>query len=282
MGRVNETIQNVNNTLRTLLMLVLVAGAGYGGYVAYDFYNEPQRKLTEKQTELEKTIAELKQSNTDLAARRAEVIELTTELAEKSAQVEKLDVTMRLLKVRRRLGRLTILDQRKKPGSDQLVSRIEFVEVNEEGQPIGEAKQFDILGDMVYIDYLRVTFDDKYIEGVDIDRSTAICLFQRIFGEHQEPAEGYQLDRVGTRPTAYARGNEMSEFEKKIWDDFWLIANDTQKAASLGIHAAHGDAVSIRVQPGKTYEIDLRSVGDISIRPIETNSPKVVPNEPVN
>ena len=122
---------------------------------------------------------------------------------------------------------------------------------------------------MVYVDYLTVTFDDKYIEQSDLDRSTAIALFQRIFGEHQEPIKGQRLDDVGTRPTAYARGTPMSDFEKKIWDDFWLIANDPARARELGIIAIHGDGLSMRVQPGKTYEIDLRATGDMSFRTLE-------------
>jgi hypothetical protein len=201
-------------------------------------------------------------------------------------------VSKALLKVRRRLARLTVLDQHERaasdpaqpppPGTDgesapNLISRIEFVEVNEEGEPIGEAKQFEIVGDMVYIDYQRVSFDDKYIEQSDLDRSTAIALFQRIFGEHQDPAEGFHLDTVGTRPTAYARGTDMSDFERKIWNDFWLIANDSQEAAKLGIHAAHGAAVSMRVQEGKTYGIELRSTGDMTIRPIDNTQPTVQP-----
>jgi hypothetical protein len=84
------------------------------------------------------------------------------------------------------------------------------------------------------------------------------------------------LDTVGTRPTAYARGTEMSDFERKIWNDFWLIANDSRRAAELGIHAAHGNAVSIRVRPNQTYEIDLRSTGEMSIRPAEKQSPPSV------
>ena len=286
MGRVNETLSNVNTSLRTLLMLVLVGGAGYGGYKAYEMYNEPQQQLADKQAELEEARNRLKQANNDLAARQQEISELNTQVAEKNAQIERLEVSKALLKVRNRLARLTVLDQRERTDAEvaaatangnetaptNVVSRIEFVEINEHGDPIGEAKQFEIVGDMVYVDYLRVTFDDKYVEEADLDRGTAICLFQRIFGEHQEAAEGFQLDTVGTRPTAYARGTEMSDFERKIWDDFWLIANDSQKAAELGIHAAHGNAVSIRVQPGKTYEIDLRSTGDISIRPAEPQS----------
>ena len=284
---VNQTISNVNTTLRTSLMLVLVGGAGYGGYKAYEMYNEPQQQLADKQAELEQARGSLQRANADLVARQQEISELNVHLAERAAQIERLEVAMRLLKVRRRLARLTVLDQRERPNAENIetataedngetpskvVSRIEFVEVNENGQPIGEAKQFDIVGDMVYVDYLRVTFDDKYIEESDLDRSTSIALFQRIFGEYQEAADGYQLDTVGTRPTAYARGSEMSDFERKIWNDFWLIANDSQRAAEIGIHAAHGSAVSMRVQPGRTYEIELRSTGDMTIRPVENNA----------
>jgi hypothetical protein len=77
------------------------------------------------------------------------------------------------------------------------------------------------------------------------------------------------LDTVGSRPTAYSRGTEMSEFERKIWNDFWLIANDPSRAAELGIVAAHGTAVGQRVRPGMTYEIELRATGDMTIKPID-------------
>jgi len=260
---VSDTIKTVNSTLRTMLAVVVVGGAGYAGYIGYALYNEPQKQLAEKQQELEKTLGELK-------ARNAEVTELSDKLS-------RLEVAMRLLKVRRRLARLTVLDQHQDIALGMPVSRIEFVELNDEGQPIGQPKQFEIQGDQVYVDYLRVTFDDKYVEQSDLDRATAICLFQRIFGEHQQAAEGFLLDEVGTRPTAYARGTPMSSFEQKIWSDFWLIANDPERAAQMGIYAAHGSAVSMRVKPGAVYELELRSTGDITIRP---DSPPEAPVEP--
>jgi hypothetical protein len=290
MGAVNQTIGNVNTTLRTLLMLVLVGGAGFGGYKAYEFYNEPQQQLATTKAELEQTLTNLQKANESLVAEQHKNVELASQNAEQAAQIERQQIAMQLLKVRRRLARLTVLDQRERTDGGttnvaaesendvptNVVSRIEFVEINDQGDPISEAKQFEIVGDMLYVDYLRVTFDDKYIEESDLDRSTAICLFQRIFGEHQDPADGFHLDTVGTRPTAYARGSDMSEFEKKIWNDFWLIANDSRRAAELGIHAAHGNAVSIRVRPNQTYEIDLRSTGEMSIRPSEKSSPPSV------
>jgi hypothetical protein len=289
MGRVNDTISNVNSAMRNLLLLVLTAGAGYGGYKAYDLYWKPQQLLVDKQAELDKTLGSLKQANDDLAARQKEIADLSVQLKEKIAEVDRLEVAMKLLKVRHRLARLTVLDQREVPslipaapstGTEVSASRpnvmtkIEFVDINDQGQPIGTPKTFDIKGDMIYVDYLTVNFEDKYIEKSDLDRSTSIALFQRLFGEHQEPAKGFQLDTVGTRPTAYARGTQMSDFEKKIWDDFWLIANDNKRAQELGIDAIQGKAVAIRAQPGKSYEIELRSTGDVTIRPIE---PKTQP-----
>jgi hypothetical protein len=288
MGRVNDTISNVNSAMRNLLLLVLIGGAGYGGYKAYDLYNEPQKELKEKQAALDDLQSKFKQANNDLVARQKEIADLGIQLKDKIAEVDRLEVAMKLLRVRHRLARLTVLEQREVPslipatptaGTEigasrpNVMTRIEFVDINDQGQPIGKPKTFDIKGDMIYVDYLTVNFEDKYIEKSDLDRATSIALFQRVFGEHQEPAKGFQLDTVGTRPTAYARGTQTSDFEKKIWDDFWLIANDPKRARELGIDAIQGKAVAIRAQPGKSYEINLRSTGDVTIRPIEPNVP---------
>lgn len=251
-----------------------MAAAGYGGYLGYALYNEPQKALAAKQQELDSALEDLQRTKDNLVAKEEEVAQL-------NERIERIELAMRLLKVRRRLARLTVLDQRDDSEFGMPVSRIEFVEINDEGQPIGEAKEFEIRGDLVYVDYLHVTFDDQYVEDSDLDRSTSICLFQRIFGEHQEAAQGFQLDEVGTRPTAYSRGTEMSDFEKKIWSDFWLIANDPERAAELGIYAAHGSAVYVRVKPGATYELELRSTGNLTIRPVKTSSKVLGPDDDV-
>jgi hypothetical protein len=288
MGRVNDTISNVNSAMRNLLLLVLIGGAGVGGYKAYDLYNKPQIELAEKSRLLAEKNGQLETALKDLSDVKGLNAGLTVKNKDLTDKNERMQVAMKLLKVRHRLARLTVLDQHEVPslipatptsGNEvgatrpDLMTKIEFVDINDQGQPIGTPKTFDIKGDMIYVDYLNVNFQDKYIEKSDLDRATSIALFQRIFGEHQEPAKGFQLDTVGTRPTAYARGTQMSEFEKKIWDDFWLIANDSKRAQDLGIDAIQGKAVAIRAQPGKSYEIELRSTGDMTIRPIESKSP---------
>ena len=64
----------------------------------------------------------------------------------------------------------------------------------------------------------------------------------------------------------------------KIWTDFWLIANDKQRAADLGIRAAHGSPVSMRVRPGMVYQIELRATGDMTITPIDARRAAVNEN----
>ena len=84
-------------------------------------------------------------------------------------------------------------------------------------------------------------------------------LFKRLFGNDQKPDDGYPLDEHGAAPKAYARGGKMSDFERAIFDDFWSIANDKDKAAEKGIKANYGNADYIKVQPGKTYKVELRA-----------------------
>jgi hypothetical protein len=182
--------------------------------------------------------------------------------------VEKLETRIALLKVDHRVAKLTVVEQGPKEEGGPTFSTVEFVELNDEGQPIGDIpRQFLLPGDTVYVDYLVVKFDDKYVEEKDIDRNTSICLFSRIFGDQQKPIDGYALDKVNSQPSAYARGGQMSDFEKSIWDDFWSIANDEAKAKEKGIRAAHGQALSMKVQKGKTYRIQLRASDGLSIVP---------------
>ena len=62
-----------------------------------------------------------------------------------------------------------------------LATKIEFTEIDKEGKQIGAAKQFDIVGDMVYVDFQKVTFDDKFIEEKDMNRSTSLAPVETLF-----------------------------------------------------------------------------------------------------
>lgn len=277
MGRVLETVSTFNSFLRTLLAIAVLGGVAAACWLGYRMLNEDDLTLQERTAELAKAQGEIEQLSASLVERDETISRQTEQIEEQLEQIDKLETAMQLLKVDHRLAQLTVVEQAPDEASGDLYSTIEFVELNDQGRALGEPRRFRVKGDVVYIDYYIVKFDDAYVERADLDRGTSICLFRRIFGEFQEPQEGFVLDKVGSRPEVYARGGAVSEFERQIWDDFWNIAHDPQRARELGIRAAHGEAVSIKVRPESRYRVLLRASGGLSITPAERVEPPLRP-----
>ncbi len=274
MPGVVESISTVNSLIRTLLAVVAAGAVGVASWFGYTTYTsgdqqlkDKERQLVEARNELELKDQVLKQQQDQLVVKDREILDLNEDIKEKEVRIQKLDTSLRLLKVNHRLAWLTVVDQGTDPETNEPYSEVQFVEVDNQGQALDAPKQFRIRGDIVYIDNWVVKFDDEYVEQADIERATSLVLFRRIFGEAQKPMDGYPLDNVGARPKAYGRDEQMSPFEEKIWKDFWNIANDEGKARELGIRAAHGEAPSIKVQKGKSYKIELRASDGLSITP---------------
>lgn len=291
MATLTERIAVINSAVRTVLAVIIVGGLGTGAWWLYREYyaGELEARQVAKELELTKVDleaakaqlsaahAEIRQKDAVLAEQQEEISQLQQRVEEQQEQIDRLDTAMRLLKVNHRVAQLVVLDQTTDEETGEVVSRIQFQELDDQGRPVDEAREFSIRGDMVYLDSWVVKFDDKYVEQADLDRSTSLVLFRRIFGEHQEPSEGYVLDQTGSRPAVYGQGTTMSAFEKRIWDDFWNVANDERRQEELGIRAAHGDAPSIKVRKGKAYRIELRASDGLSITPLapaaEVNKP---------
>lgn len=265
MARFVESIAVVNSAVRTLIGLVLVGGLGLGGWYGYTTYNQKDIAIERTSRDLASARAELEKKNTLIQEKERTIASLKVDVEQKQREIERLDTAMRLLKIDHRVARLTVVDQGPDPEGGGLISLVEFQELDDRGMPIGPAKQFRISGDLIYVDAWVVKFDDKYVEQADIDRASSLVLFRRIFGEQQKPLEGFALDAQGERPAVYGRGQQLTELEKRIWGDFWSVANDEQKQAELGIRAAHGEAPSIKVQKGKSYRVEVRASGGLSI-----------------
>jgi hypothetical protein len=294
MVRTLESLQTINSLLRTVIALAVVGGLGTAGWLGYRSYygaqfeaerhareletaHQKQRdledvlltkdqELTRQQEQLRQRSAQLAEKEVVIGQQVTQIASLNEDIQKKAAAIQRLETSLRLHKMQRRLARVTALDVGPDPATGKPFSQIEFVELSETGDPIGTPRKFRIEGEVVYVDYLVVKFEDKYVEAADLERGMSVCLLNRIFGEFQKPNDGHTLDEPGKRPSAYARGGVLSDLEKKIWDDFWNIANQPEKANELGIRALHGDAVSIKVHKGKSYRISVRASGGPEIQ----------------
>jgi hypothetical protein len=268
MGNVIESVKVINSAVRTLLAVAVLGILGGGGAWTYWVLTEQQRKNSVAERELLDLQDRLGQVMHSLQESETKRVALEKEIAEKIIEIEKLNTSMQLLKVNQRLARLEVLGVEKVGDAEQVRSKVRFVELSPGGEPLSDGKVFEFDGDVIYIDNWVVQFDDKFVEAADIEKGTSLCLFRRIFSESQAPEKGFSLDEVGMRPQAYSRGGEMTDFEKAIWTQFWDIANDPDKAASMGIRAANGEAVSVKVRAGASYNIRLRASGGLTIEPI--------------
>lgn len=272
-----DSIKTVNATVRTLLLAILIGTIGYGIYLVYGEYTKHDRLVQDQEKEIAESRAALERLQGDLKDKAVAIKQLNVEVAEKAEKIEHLETSLHLLKTDQRLALLKVIDIKRGEDGEAVESTLQFVELSPQGDQLSDPKQFTLPGDVVYIDNWIIKFDDSYIERGDVERGTSLCLFRRIFSEQQKPVEGFPLDEVGMRPQAYARGGVMTEFESKLWGDFWEFANDREKAAEMGIRAAHGEADSIKIEEGAVYDVSLRASGGVSITPVAKSADATKP-----
>ena len=264
---VAETVNSVASLIRAIVASVLIAVIGYGGGWLYTHFS-PNLQLQQKEHELQQVRSSFQAAQAQLQQQHQQLAQLGTALDASRKRITQLDTSLRLMKVDRRLAEIQVLNQFTDPTTGQLVTDFQFQEIDRAGHPLDQPRRFQIQGDLLYVDFWVVKFQDAYIEQGESDRSSSICLFRRLFGEYQEPYEGYVLDAEGTQPAAYRGDQPMSEFERAIWADFWDLAHDPARAAQRGVRAAHGEAVATRLRPGRQYRITLRASDGLTIRPL--------------
>ena len=254
-----ENVNTVNSVVRTGIMATLLGCVGFGGFYGYNNYVKPS-------AEAKKAIAELEQYKEKFAEQEV-VLKQTAE------QNEKLQTAMKLLKIDRRVAHLQVLEKGvNEEGEDFL--KVRFTEVDTKGKPIGSARDYTLKGKMFFIDCLVAQFEDEYVEQADELRQATMFTFKSIYGDEQNPKDGFPLDvkSEAGAPGIYAQ-SERTEFEREIWDNFWTIANNPDKQHELGIRAIHGQANYLPPEQGRTYEITVRSSGGVNLKQISVDEP---------
>jgi len=241
-----KIVSGVFSLVRGLFTLVVVGALGYGAWYGYNNYYMP-------------ILGQLHQ-------KEAEIQQLHADLETKQLELEKAETALKLIKTDHRVAKMAVVDQWRRPQDNRLMTSIAFAEVDDAGRFLDGYKTYTIEGDVVYVDTWVAKFLDEHVEqGVPL-RSSSLCLFRRIFGEYQQPQEGFELDAAGSQPLAYNRGKQPSELEQQIWSNFWEYANNPAQAEQIGLRALQGEAPSIKLMPNKVYWIMLRASDGLTIK----------------
>ena len=263
-------MQKLTALISALAIASLVGLGGWWTVFIRSQLMEGQR-LGEAKVELEREVSEKEERifelDNEVLAKSEEIGRLSTELEDARAQIQELETAMWLLKLNHRVARFTVIEQEQDaqdPG--QVHTKVEFVELGPEGEPAGEPRVIEVEGKQLYVEGLVIKFDDSFVEGGDLLRGSSVAILRRAFSENQAPNEGTPLDTPRMHPLPGHDDDIGDPFYEDLWEGFWDYANDPEAAAEKGVRAMHAEAPSIELREGKTYRVELRASGGLSIR----------------
>ena len=249
---------------KLLNVMALVVLGGLVGVVGW-WTNHYRESLAEHERDIEAREERISALNQELEAQVLELRAVEEKLSVLSEENEELELRNRLLRLDHRLARVEVLEQRESEG--EVTTSVRFTELGPGGKPAGEAKEVEVRGRFLYLESQVVKFSDEYVESADPLRGTSICLFRRVFGEQQKPMDGPELDSVGASPGVVRGDNVRAAEHAELWQRFWDYANDPKLAREAGVRAVHGEAPFTELRPGKSYRVELRASGGLSIQP---------------
>ena len=196
-------------------------------------------------------------------------------LRQRVAELEQLNEALQqrieFLRERKRVARIHVLDQvadSQAPGGQRTTFR--FEEIDAEGSPLNPPREFTIDGDVLYVDAQVIKFDDSFLQEHELEKGSTLLLFRRLFGEHQAPAEGFALAAAQRPPDGYSVESAPDAFSAELWDNFWDYANRPEVLERTGVRAMHGEAPYMRLEAGRSYQVELRTTDGLTIRPFQS------------
>ena len=224
------------------VLIVLVFASSAGAFLAWDLVIAPRREMRRQLAERDARISELRQENV------------------------KLETFLRLLKHAERRARLEVLAQ-EADAAGRMIKSIRFTEISSDGSPLGVARDLQLAGKEIYLDTLVIQFEERFVEQGGPLKGKALLILRRLFSDSVPPDDGVRLDEEGVAPDVYAAREAPTAFERGLWQRFWEIANNEKLAQERGVKAIHGQAVYGRLEPGKVYELVMRSTGETILPP---------------
>jgi hypothetical protein len=184
------------------------------------------------------------------------------QLAEREAMIKRLGRA-------KRVAHLQVTDQKKDIRGKVLETKLVFIELNDRGAEVAR-QDFAVPGDVLFVDAWTIKFDSERVAEGDPLRGHSLLLLRRIYSDQMKPQDGFTIDTPGAIPPAYA-ASDIGEYERRLWKNFWLIAESAEAARESGVRIAQGEAVYKPVRAGQTYELILDAVGGISLKPLDAD-----------
>ena len=146
----------------------------------------------------------------------------------------------------------------------KLKTTIKFLEYDTKARPL-KPKYFTFPGNIIQFQSLVIRFDDIHIRTADKLRGKSAYLFWKVFMLDGKNTQEYDITPTSQVPEGYKIEGDKSEFEKKLWKQFWYYALNSEEAKKAGIKNAQIEAPGTVFIPGMLYTIKVEHDGGIRI-----------------
>jgi hypothetical protein len=148
--------------------------------------------------------------------------------------------------------------------SKKIKTTIKFLEYDAQGKPL-EPQYFTFEGNIIQFQSLVIRFSDKLIEAGDRLRGKSAAFFMKAFVLDGPSTQEFDITKVHQVPGGYRVSEKSSEFEVKLWQEFWNYALDPKKREHAGIKNAQIEAPGAMFLPGTIYTLKIEHDGGLRI-----------------
>ena len=148
--------------------------------------------------------------------------------------------------------------------TQKIRTTIKFLEYDTQGRPLAP-KYFTFEGNVIQFQSLVIRFEDEFVRRGDRLRGKSAYLFMKAFVLDEKSAQVFNISPVHVIPAGYKIPGEASEFETKLWEEFWGYALDPNARHRAGIKNAQIEAPGSMFLPGMIYTVRIEHDGGIRI-----------------
>ncbi len=146
----------------------------------------------------------------------------------------------------------------------KIETTIKFLEYDADSKPL-PARYFTFQGNLIQFQALVIRFEDKLVQAGDKIRGKSAYLFLRAFMLDGRNTQVFDITPANQIPEGYKIPGAKSDFEKKLWEEFWNYALDPKARERAKIKNAQIEAPGSMFLPGTIYTVRIEHAGGIRI-----------------
>ncbi len=163
-----------------------------------------------------------------------------------------------------RIAEVLVTQSRFNEETKAIETTIKFLEYNAKGEPL-EPKFFTFQGNIIQFQALVIRFQDQLVQAGDKIRGKSAYIFLKAFILDKRNTQVFDITDTHQIPSGYKIPGAASEYEQKLWEEFWNYALDPQARERMGIKNAQIEAPGSMFLPGTIYTLRIEHDGGLRI-----------------